>query len=423
MIILMGLSHHTASLQVREKLVIDTGALSRVLLQLKSRKEIGEAVILSTCNRFEVYAYAHRGIEKAKRAIGEVIAALNALPPCLYERGGNAAIRHLFRVACSLDSMVVGEPQILGQVKNAYEMAKQNKLVGPFLSRSFHSAFHVAKRVRARTAIGTGMVSIGSIAVDIARRIFGDLSSRTILLLGAGRMAEAVAKRLGKGEKSIRVCNRNNGRAQALADSFSGVAVPWSELETNLTQADIVIVSTASCGFVISCEMVKRVMKKRRGAPLFFLDIAMPRNVDPQVHQLENVFVFNLEDILHQARQGAQQRGQKVVMAEAMIEEEVSRLDAWFKERMIQPTVVALRSKLHETMLVELEHTYSLRLQHLKEEDKQILGQMIESAINKFLHLPIARIKEGAKNGNGRVMEDVLRQIFDIHSGHPLLHS
>ena len=313
MIVVVGLSHRTAPVEVRERLSAGAEALPVVLARLASRGELREVVFLSTCNRVEVVALASDGgPERAIAAIREELARHGGvghdgdLAPYLYERRGDAAVDHVFRVAASLESMVLGEPQILGQVKDAYDAAVAVGALKGTLGRCVSRAFAVAKRVRTETAIGAGSVSIASVAVDLARRIFGDLSGHDVLLVGAGEMAEAAARSLGKGSRALRICNRSFERAAALAGAMRrlGHCPGTNSLEAELQQADVVVTSTGSRTPIVTHAMVKRAMKARRGRSLFFVDIAVPRNVEPEAHAIDNVFVYDVDDLEQHVARG-----------------------------------------------------------------------------------------------------------------------
>jgi glutamyl-tRNA reductase len=270
----------------------------------------------------------------------------------------------------------------------------------------------VAKRVRSETALGSGTVSVSSVAVDLARRIFGDLSEHAILLVGAGEMAEAAARSLGKGAKSIRVCNRSFERAAQLAAQFGGAAAPLEQLESELLISDVVVVSTGSRSYVVTKEMVKRVMKARKGRTLFFVDISVPRNVEPEVHGIDNVYVFNVDDLEDQVRQGLRARHAEVAQAEAIVEAEVGSFGAWVRALDVQPTIVALRGRTRGVLVAELERTLAGKLKHLPEADRAALLQMVDSATNKLLHGPTTQLKAGGE-GQGELLRAV-QTLFEL---------
>ena len=423
MILVVGLSHRTAPVQVRERLATAADALPAVLARLASRTELREAMFLSTCNRVEVFALAHGdgGLETARRAIGDElarqggVASGDELAPYLYEKRGEEAVRHIFRVAASLDSMVLGEPQILGQVKDAYDAAVAAGALKGTLGRCINRAFVVAKRVRTETAIGSGTVSISSVAVDLARRIFADLADRTVLLLGAGEMAEAAARSLVKGARALRICNRNFERGAALAGEMRAAAVPWSALAEELVDADVVVASTASTAYVVTHDMVKRAMKLRKGRTLLFVDIAVPRNVEPTAHDIDNVYVFNVDDLEHEVARGMRARHAEVGAAERIVAEEVAQFVSWRRGLEVQPTLVAMRTKARAVLFSELERTLGGRLKHLAAADRAALTQMLESAVSKLLHTPTAKLRARAEEGDdARELAAAVRFLFDL---------
>jgi glutamyl-tRNA reductase len=431
-IVVVGLSHRTAPVAVRERLAAGGDALPAVLARLAARTELLEVLFLSTCNRVEVFALvgsgmSHRGaggadpVEAGLRAIRDELAQHGGSPsgddlaPFLYEKRGEAAIEHVFRVAASLDSMVLGEPQILGQVKEAYEAAVAAGALNGTLARCVSRAFAVAKRVRSETAIGAGTVSISSVAVDLAGRVFGGLSDHAVLLLGAGEMAEAAARSLGAGARALRICNRSFDRAATLAGLLHAAAVPWDGLEAELVQADVVVASTAATSYVVTRDMVRRAMKLRKGRTLLFVDIAVPRNVEPSVHTIDNVYVFNVDDLEQEVARGMKARKGEAGAAEAIVAEELGKFLAWTRGLEVQPTVVALRAKARAVLLSELERSLGGRLKHLGEPERAALAQMVESAVGKLLHAPTTRLKERAADGeDARELAAAVRFLFDL---------
>jgi glutamyl-tRNA reductase len=422
-IVVVGLSHRTAPLEVRERLVAGADALPAVLARLAGREELAEVMFLSTCNRVEVVALVQGEalLESGLAAIREELArqggAANGdqLAPYLYEKQGDEAVRHVFRVAASLDSMVLGEPQILGQVKDAYDAAVAAGALRGTLARCISRAFSLAKRVRTETAIGAGTVSISSVAVDLARRIFADLDERIVLLLGAGEMAEAAARSLGKGARALRICNRSFDRAAALAGDMQAAAVPWEGLEAELAQADVVVASTASARPIVTRDMVRRAMKARKGRSLLFVDIAVPRNVEPEAHAIDNVYVFNIDDLEQEVARGMKARHAELDAAEAIVAEEVAQFLVWTRGLEVQPTVVAMRAKARAVLFSELERSLSGRLKHLVEDDRAALAQMLESGVSKLLHAPTTKLKARAADGNDAgELAAAVRFLFDL---------
>jgi glutamyl-tRNA reductase len=361
------------------------------------------------------------GLEAALAAIHEELARYGGvsgaaeLKPYLYQKHGEEAVTHVFRVAASLDSMVLGEPQILGQVKQAYDAAVAAGALKGTLGRCISRAFAVAKRVRTETAIGAGTVSISSVAVDLARRVFGDLSDHVVLLLGAGEMAEAAARSLGKGARGLRICNRSFDRAAAVARELHASAVPWEELEQELAVADLVVASTGSRTPVVTREMVKRAMKARKGRTLLFVDIAVPRNVEPEVHRIDNVYVFNVDDLEQEVARGLKARHAELEAAEKIVGDELGQFLAWTRGLEVQPTVVAMRLKARAVLFGELERSLGGRLKHLAESDRAALTQMMESAVNKLLHAPTTNLKaRAAEQEDAAELAAIVRFLFDL---------
>jgi glutamyl-tRNA reductase len=421
-IVVVGLSHKSAPVEVREKLAFGADVLPEILARLSKRPEVAESLFLSTCNRVEVFAAAP-GDDKmaaALRAVREVLlqqggASLDeSMSPYLYEHSGRDAVRHIFRVGASLDSMVLGEPQILGQVKGAFDAAAAAGTLGSVLGRCMTRAFTVAKRVRTETQLGVGTVSISSVAVDLATRIFGDLSGHGVLLLGAGEMAEAAAKSLGKGARHIRVCNRSFERGAALAGAIGGDAVQWDALEDELQRADVVVASTASRDYVVHPDMVKRAMKARKGRTLLFVDIAVPRNIAPEVHHIDNVYVFNVDDLEEQVALGLKTRAGEAEAAEALVAAELAEFEAWRRGLLVAPSIVALRTRTRAVLAGELERTLTGRLKHLEETDRAALRQLIDAATNKLLHTPTTRLREAAASAEGADLVRAVTQLFDL---------
>jgi glutamyl-tRNA reductase len=421
-IVVVGLSHRTAPVEVRERLAAGAEAHASLLARLATRAELSEVMFLSTCNRVEVIAMTSEDGDGAPRAIREELArhgglsGESALGPYLYETRGDEAVRHVFRVAASLDSMVLGEPQILGQVKEAYDAAVAAGALKGHLGRCISRAFAVAKRVRSETAIGAGTVSIASVAVDLAAHVFGDLADHAVLLLGAGEMAEAAARSLGRGARALRICNRSFDRAAALARDMHASAVPWEGLESELVSADVVVASTASQTPVVTRDTVRRAMRARKGRTLLFVDIAVPRNVEPTVHAIDNVYVYNVDDLEQEVARGLKARHSELAAAEAIVGAEVEQFLSWARGLSVQPTLVAMRAKVRAVLQSELERTLAGRLKHLTEGDRAALQQMIESAVNKLLHTPTTKLRAHAEGGPAAgELAATVRLLFDLH--------
>ncbi|MFO0660834.1 MAG: glutamyl-tRNA reductase [Polyangiaceae bacterium] len=427
MISVVGLSFRTAPLEVREALAVPGDAIPDVLNKLASRPEVGEVMLVSTCNRVEVVASPASGTAASQDQIIQVSLALRqgleeiakshgaSSPDAhLYAFHGDDAIRHVFRVASSLDSLVIGEPQILGQVKDAFERAREAGNVGPVLTRVVDRALHAAKRVRSETSIGVGSASVASVAVDLARQIFGSLDKRVVLLVGAGQMAESAAQHLISAGAKIKVINRSFERAALLAQQIGGAPIAWEELPSALVEADVVISSTASRGFVLTREIVSRAVKLRRGRELFLIDIAVPRDVDPAVQTLDAVFLHNVDDLEEEVRSSMRVRAGEAEKAEQIVATEVKQLDAWIEARGVTPTIVALRARTRSILLAELERSLSTKLKHLPASDRSALEAMVEAAANKLLHAPITHLKKSASEPAGEQAARVLREVFEL---------
>lgn len=413
-IVAVGLNHRTAPVEVRERLAFDEANVRVQLDRLRSDGVCDEALLVSTCNRVELYAVSTADPADRLRAWLSGFTQGKPVDTYLAWWRDREAISHLFQVAGSLDSMVLGEPQILGQVKDAYDAAVAAGALRSHLSRCVHRAFTVAKRVRTETQLGAGIVSISSVAVDLTKHIFGDLGSSTVLLVGAGEMAEQAAKSLGKGAKSIRVCNRSFDRAATLAATFGGTAAPLDQLEAELVISDVVVASTSSKTFVITKDLVKRVMKQRKGKTLFLIDIAVPRNIDPEVHKLDNVYVYNIDDLEAEVAENMKLRQKEVTAAEVIVDAELAEWAAWARGLNVNPTVVALRARTRGVLVAELERSLGQRLKHLTEGDRAALLQMMESATNKLLHAPTTRLKAAASSSDAGDLVEALHHLFDL---------
>lgn len=393
-LVIVGLSHQTAPVAIREQLAVrDDEALS-TLRDLSDGVAIQEAVLLSTCNRVELVAVTsepHRVSERVASFFNRKLAP-ERVEEYLYKHLGSDAAAHLFRVASGLDSLVVGEPQILGQVKTAFGLASDHGSVGTLLRRCFDRSFKVAKRVRSETAVAAGNVSVSSIACELAETIFGSLSDRRVMLIGAGKMSEVAARSLTAQGASLFVVNRNPARAQALADACGGTARPLEALATELAEADVVISSTAKDGFVITNELMQGVCKLRRWKPLFMIDIAVPRDIDPRVDSLRNVFVYDMDDLEKVSRENISARERAIGDAEQIIAQELSEFDKWRRAVEMTPTIVALRQHVRSVLRSELDKTLP-KLALEQDRDKQALERMCEAMTNQLLHSPLTEIK------------------------------
>ncbi|MBW2677190.1 MAG: glutamyl-tRNA reductase [Deltaproteobacteria bacterium] len=389
-IVLIGLNHNTAPIELRECIAFSEKDTLGALARLVDIPVIDEVMLLSTCNRVEVLLVS-KNQPKAILETKNFLSRFNDLPiqrfdAALYALQGDAAVRHVFRVASSLDSMILGEPQILGQIKSAYQTATQSKTSGVILNRLLHRTFFVAKRVRSETGIGGNAVSISYAAIELGRKIFDSLKDKKILLIGAGEMAELAVEHLIRHKAvEIYVANRTFERGVNLAKKFNGKPIHFEEIFDTLEHVDIIISSTGSADFVIHKKQVKTAMKKRRNSPLFFIDIAVPRDIDPEINRINNSYVYDIDDL------------------KGVIEENLD----------VIPTIVALRSKMEGIAGSELEKTLQT-LRHLSEADREAMTRMTQAMINKIMHNPTHLLKSDSPHINKSVYLDFARRLFKL---------
>ncbi|MBI4487471.1 MAG: glutamyl-tRNA reductase [Deltaproteobacteria bacterium] len=419
-IIIVGLNHDTAPVEVRERFSFERSVLGESLKQLRSLPSIKEGVILSTCNRVEVVAAARdeqAAFEEIKIFLAEKESAAShsGLEVHLYRHSGEAAVRHLFRVAASLDSMVVGEPQILGQLKDYYVAAQEAGTIGAILHRLFHRSFSVAKRVRTETGIGSGSVSVSSVAVDLGKRIFDHLEDKTVMLIGAGKIGDLVVRHLQRsGVRSLMVTNRTFERAVELAGRFHGNPIRFDDYPRYLKLADVVIASTGSPQVLLRSETVVEVLKERKQRAVFFIDLGVPRNFDPRIHEIDNVYLYNIDDLKAVAEENLRERSSEAHKAEEIVNEEVAGFLCWLDSMEQVPTIVALRRKVEGIRQRELERSLSTSLKGLSEKERQALEEMTSAMINKILHAPITRLKKQPEDQDEALYIEALRKLFDL---------
>jgi glutamyl-tRNA reductase len=401
-LLVVGVSHKTAPVAVRERLAIEPDALRGALVEVNGLAGVREAVMLATCNRVELYVAvddadeAARGIADALARRAEVGAV--ELGHHLYERRDTAAVRHLFRVASSLDSLVVGEPQILGQTKQAHEAAVEHGTAGSVLGACFQGAFKVARRVRRETEIAKNPVSVSSVAVEFARQIVGDFTGRRVLVVSAGEMAELAVRALRAQGASVTITNRTRARADALAADYGAAVVDWSDLVGALTAADVVIASTGAQRPVLTVELMTRVQRARRGRPLALVDIAAPRDVEPAVGELDGIYVADIDNLQKIASEHREEREAEAAAAEAIVDEELERFVKAWRGRQRAPTVVALRA--HVLGIVQAEAARLLAgLAHLGERERKAIADHFEGAGNKILHQPQMALRHDDDDG------------------------
>ena len=414
-----GLNHKTAPVEVRELAAVSDAALPARLLALRQMPGVHEGLILSTCNRVEIALALEdsRDPSDITPCLFGIDERHGDLQSHLYTHQGPDAVRHLFRVASSLDSLVVGEPQILGQLKDAYARAKELNALGPFLDSILTRAFNVAKRVRSETDIGESAVSVSYAAVELAREIFGDLKGKKVLLLGAGKMSALTAKHLRRsGTAEIYVANRTPGRAFALASEFGGSVLDWTTLEKSLPAMDIVIASTGASNFVIGESMMRHVIAARRQRPMFLIDIAVPRNIEPSVNQIDNVFLYDIDDLQQVVDRNLVARQSAAKDAQRIVEEEVEKLDLRLKTRGASPWIVALQGQLEEYRAFEVERQRT-KLGPLTAQQEEALEAITRGLVNKIAHGAIAELRRSAAVEDDASIEQIKR-IFRL-SGKP----
>lgn len=415
-LVVKGLTHKTAPVELREKLCIPEDQLRTALASLKACDGVSECVILSTCNRTEVYACS------ARRADDETIVqwlgqfcgvAPDEFRPHLYSQAGHKAVDHLFRVAAGIDSMVVGEAQVLGQVKSAYMAAKEAAATGAVLNSLFQQSINVGKRARAETDIGKGAFSVGSVAVQLARSIFEDLKGCTVLIVGAGKIGElAVTHLTSCGATRLLVANRTYERAAELAARFDGEAVRFEDIPSVLWTAEIVITSTGAQEPVITRQIVSAAMRSRRGRPMFLIDLAVPRDIAPEVADIDNVFVYNIDNLRAVVGAGAAHRQAEVEKVESIVAQEVEQFMVHFRTLDAVPVITALREKFEGIRLQEIEKLRA-RLKDLTPEELEAIHATTRSIVNKICHTPMIQIKEAAI-GDESVKLETICELFGI---------
>lgn len=394
-IILLGVNHKTTPLEIREKLAL-SGGYEEPLRKLGAIDGIREHYLLSTCNRVEVLYTTERPAETREKVLGFLFG--NAVPPADLEKyvycyENEEAVQHLFMVAASLDSMIVGEAQILGQLKEAYRFASEQKTSGLILNKLLHKAFFAAKRVRTETQIGASAVSISYAAVELARKIFGQLDNKSVMLIGAGEMAELAAEHLvSQGVANVVVVNRTLERAVKLARRFNGRAASLEELIEQLEHVDIIISSTGATGTILSKEDVKPVMRERRNRPLFFIDIAVPRDLDQDINDLDNVYLYDIDDLNNVVEMNKAGRDREAVKAERVVAEETMKFSHWLDNMELNPTIVALRKMADEICMFELEKTLG-KLKDISPSQQKSIEKMASAIVAKMLHNPMQFLK------------------------------
>ncbi|MBF0623312.1 MAG: glutamyl-tRNA reductase [Magnetococcales bacterium] len=417
-IAVVGLNHRSAPVAMRERLALTEERIPEHLAALLALPEVTEGVLISTCNRVEAYL-ATPDSQAAAAAVSVWLARHHglepeALAPHLYHHTETQAIRHGFRVAASLDSMVVGEPQILGQVKQAYQQAAAVRASGPILNKFFHQAFRVAKRVRTETAIARNAVSVSYAAVTLARKIFGSLEGKTCLLIGAGEMCELAARHLvDNGVGQVLVTNRTFARAEILARAFSGHAFPLDQLGEILDRSDVVISSTGSTTYLVDAPMVRAALKRRRQRPIFFIDIAVPRDLDPRIAELDSAFLYNMDDLNHLVAENRKERDNASEAANHIIEAETANFLQWLGTLKAVPTIVALRHRMEMERDRELERLLG-SWPELGPTERERIREGFRRLVNKLFYTPATQLRVLAIRRDGDLYLDAVHRLFDL---------
>ena len=416
-ILLIGLNHKTAPVEIRECIGFTGDESQQALLDLHALEAIHEVLLVSTCNRVEVLATTPDK-DAAARQIVTFLSEMNNIPAAdfegnLYQHAGDEAVRHMFRVAASLDSMVVGEPQILGQIKEAYRAAATKRTSGVILNRLLHKTFLVAKRIRTETGIGDHAVSISYAAVELARKIFGDLEGRKVLLIGAGEMAELAVEHLIRNRAdAVLVANRTFERGVELARRFNGRAIRFDEITDGLETVDIVISSTGAADYVIRRDQARGVMRRRRNRPLFFIDIAVPRDIDPEINRLNNIYVYDIDDLKGVIEENIEDRQRAATKGERLVDEAVIRFRQWYESLDVVPTIVGLRRKFEQVIRAEVGRTCPGGSAQGVAEDA--LDKMVNALVNKILHDPTTILKCEEGHGNKAQLLAATRKLFKL---------
>ncbi|MGA2774114.1 MAG: glutamyl-tRNA reductase [Bryobacteraceae bacterium] len=417
-LLVTGVSHKTAPVEVRECLAFREEALPAALADLKRRDGVAEALILSTCNRVEVTVTTEDSADP--RAIVDSFLAdhkavsPHTIGPHLYRLEGRDAIHHLFRVAASLDSMVVGEAQILGQLKAAYAAAKDSGAVCGWLEGLLTRAFSVAKRVRSETGIGQMAVSVSYAAVELARKIFGSLANRTVMIAGAGKMSELAARHLrSSGASHVFVTNRTHERAIEMAALFQGTPVEYTRFVAMLPEVDILIASSGAPHYILHKDEMQRVIAARRNRPVFLIDIAVPRNIEPSVNEIDNVFLYDIDDLQEVVNANLRERLKAAERAESLVAEEVERTMARLKVAEVTPTIVGLQERLEQIRAGEIEKARR-KYGPFTPEQEQAIEALTRGIVNKIAHGPISEIRNHAGHPEGAHVVAAIRKAFHL---------
>jgi glutamyl-tRNA reductase len=402
-VVLVGISHHRAPIELRERAALDSKRAAELAGRLAG--EHGEAVCLSTCNRTELYLADESAEEAERKAEAALLALESELGPALYRLRDEAAALHLFRVAAGLDSMVPGEGEILGQVRGAHEAGA----AGPILDRLFRQAVHAGKKARSETAIGESPASVSSAAAALAEQVFGDLRGRSILVVGAGKVGElAVRNLVTRGATIAFVANRTVDRAAELAHRFGGEPIPLDRVDRELERADVVLSSTSAAGWILTQEQVARALPARKGRPLFLIDLAVPRDLDPAIHQLDGCYLYNIDDLEAVVAETLAGRRKEAERAETIVADEADRFREWQASLDVVPAITSLRARAEQIRATELNRA------KLNDSERRAAESVTAAVLNKLLHLPTIRMKEAAAAADGVIYADAVRHLFGL---------
>ncbi|UCF87495.1 MAG: glutamyl-tRNA reductase [Nitrospiraceae bacterium] len=417
-IVIVGLNHDTAPIDVREKVAFDGSKLADAIVQLKGLPEVKESIILSTCNRVEIYANVNNpesGTENLKKFISDFHKIPgDVLEKSLYSFTGKKALTHIFRVASSLDSMIVGEPQILGQMKDAFDFALKQKSTSVLLNKMMKKSISVAKKVRTDTKIGESAVSISFAAVELAKKIFEDLSAKTFILIGAGEMAELAARHLiESGVRDVLVTNRTYERAEELAHEFHGKAVEYESFLQELVHTDIVICSTGAPHYILHKDQMHQIMKQRKNKPVFIIDISVPRNIDPQINDIDNIYLYDIDDLQGVVNVNIEERSREAEKAEEIVDNEVETFLKWQASLSAVPTIVALRQKAEAIRDEETRKTLR-KLERLGASEIKSIESMTSSIVKKLIHFPTSVLKSDSEDKETII--EIVSRMFNLNT-------
>ncbi|MBM7623077.1 glutamyl-tRNA reductase [Sporohalobacter salinus] len=419
-IVAMGLNHKMASVEIREQTSFTSQEKEDALNIIDDHNQVLEGVILATCNRTEIYVISSNR-EAGTEFILELLSQFSTLnqkdlSKYLYAYFNLDAVTHLYKVASGLDSMILGEEQILGQIKSAFELAKEQSTIDTILHHLFTEALKVGKRARNETSINENAASVSYAAVELANKIFGSLDEKRILILGTGEMSKLTLKNLvDHGVEDVLVANRTFSKAKDLADDFNGKAIRWKEIEEQLNQIDIVISSTGAPHYIIRYDMIEKILPNRGHKPLFFIDIAVPRDIEPEIHDLSKVYAYNIDDLKSVVEANLKERKKAVKFVNEIIKKEVTAFDKWQNSRNAVPIIKSLRKQAEEIRQEELDRAFT-KLDDIDEEEKNVIKSLTHKIVNKLLHNPTVQVKEFANIENNQVYLEAVNKLFDLDS-------